>query len=59
MKYSKILLEVAGTYGFFRPSDNKEILCNGPYNKEHAELGTSLYPEIKIKEFLRSKEIVT
>jgi hypothetical protein len=37
MKYSEILLEVAGTYGFFRPSDEKEILCNGPYNKEHAD----------------------
>jgi hypothetical protein len=33
----KTLLEVAGTYGFFRPSDEKEILCDGPHSKEHAD----------------------
>jgi hypothetical protein len=38
MRYREIILfEAAGTYGFFRPVDQKEILCDGHYNKEHAD----------------------
>jgi hypothetical protein len=37
MRYHELLLEAPGTYGFFRPSDEKEVLCNGLYNKDHAD----------------------
>jgi hypothetical protein len=37
MHFHEVLYEAPGTYGFFRPADEKEILCNGGYNKEHAD----------------------
>jgi hypothetical protein len=33
----RMLSEAAGTYSFFRPSDESEILCDGNYHSDHSD----------------------